>query len=566
MLETAECYGLFTRLLGITLAFQIATSGYQLIPLIGRSGVEPISYLIAAYRRDLGTFRGFLKLPSLFWISSDDWMIRFLTILGTLLGIGLFFGLLGEYNPIAFFICWAIWLTFVNSNSNVFGIPWDLLLVEAGFLAIFLPGNESIQNLALMSSPHPLVHFSILFLNFRVMFGMGLNKFKVIDHRTRDGSFVYHFLEWQPFGTKESLYLHNVPMAVHRILLAGLFVSEVVMPWAMFIGPEGRMAFAVSTILLQFGIYACGNFGIFNIMPIILAIPFFANAPLLVLPDLGVLSVVMALHIAGSLPYAFILNSWNQGMWTYVPQRIRSYAPLIAPVASFYRLIAPFRLWCAYGIFTPRHNYPKLLPVIQMSQNGMDWIDVQPKYVRYQPKEIAWHWAPYHPRLDHFFYYTHFRKSDFKVSCLSGLNPYYIHAIGFIDKLVEHLYRGTPQVQTLFESVPFEQPKFIRLGTYGFKLNSVKNLNITGAYWSKELMGVTAPLERIELEPSTGIHDAYHPFICDTLELDDEGCASYEINDERVRLQRSPLRTSLSNEDSEEVRLYKDPNHEFGGV
>ena len=114
--------------------------------------------------------------------------------------------------------------------------------------------------------------------------------------------------------------------------------------------------------------------------------------------------------------------------------------------------------------------------------------------------------------------------------------------------------------------VPFEHPKFIRLGTYGFKLNSVKNLNMTGAYWSTELMGVTAPLERIELEPSTGIHDAYHPFICDTLELDDEGCASYEINDERVRLQRSPLQTSLCNEDSEEVRLYKDPNHEFGGV
>ena len=205
MFETTECYGVFTRLLGLTFAFQLGSTGYQLLPLIGRNGVEPIKYLISAFERDHGHLKGFLKLPSLFWFSTSDTMIRCLSIVGTLTGLGLFLGLFQEFSPLAFLLCWAIWLTFINSNSNVFGIPWDNLLLEAGLLAILLPGNISPESLALTTTPHPFTHFLILFLSFRVMFGMGLNKFKVIDHRTRDGSFIYHFLEWQPFGTKESL-------------------------------------------------------------------------------------------------------------------------------------------------------------------------------------------------------------------------------------------------------------------------------------------------------------------------------------------------------------------------
>ena len=90
-------------------------------------------------------------------------MIRAMSVLGTLTGLGLFFGLFEELSPLAFLVCWAIWLTFINSNSNVFGIPWDNLLLEAGLLAILLPGNIAANSLSLQSTPHPFVHFLILF-------------------------------------------------------------------------------------------------------------------------------------------------------------------------------------------------------------------------------------------------------------------------------------------------------------------------------------------------------------------------------------------------------------------
>ena len=80
-------------------------------------------------------------------------MIRAMSVLGTLTGLGLFFGLFEDLSPLAFLVCWAIWLTFINSNSNVFGIPWDNLLLEAGLLAILLPGNIAANSLSLQSTP-----------------------------------------------------------------------------------------------------------------------------------------------------------------------------------------------------------------------------------------------------------------------------------------------------------------------------------------------------------------------------------------------------------------------------
>ena len=216
--------------------------------------------------------------------------------------------------------------------------------------------------------------------------------------------------------------------------------------------------------------------------------------------------------------------------------------------------------------FTPRHNYPKFFPVIQMSDDGEHWRDVQTKYLRYKPSETSWHWAPYHPRLDHYFYYTHFRAGDFKVSCLSGINPYYVHQIGFTEKLVEHLYRGNPLVQSLFENIPIAKPQYIRLATYGFKLEIPSHFKKTGNFWKRQLMGATKPLQRLDLDASTGIHPTYQPFIFDSLERDDEGRAFYEVDSKQFLMQREPLVVREEPEDTAESLHYKFPNHEYGGV
>jgi hypothetical protein len=258
LFEAAEVYGLFARVLGLVFAFQLGSTGPQLLPLIGSRGIEPVAHLLNAFRRDHGNLIGFLKLPTLFWLSSSDSAIQWIPRAGALTGLLLGAGALGDYSWCGFLFCWFVWLSIINANSNLFGIPWDNLLLEAGLWAIFLPGFKSFYELGLVEAPHSLVHFGLFFLSFRVMFGMGLTKFKAIDHRTRDGSFVFYFLEWQPFGTVQAFYLRSLPMFVHKWLLFFLFFSEMVAPWLGFLGPEGRLIFALSTVGLQIGIQACG--------------------------------------------------------------------------------------------------------------------------------------------------------------------------------------------------------------------------------------------------------------------------------------------------------------------
>ena len=566
MFEPTEVYGVFVRVLGLVFAFQLGSTGHQLLPLIGSRGIEPVAHLLAAFRRDHGAVRGFFKLPTLFWLSCSDVMIVWLPRGGALLGLALAAGILGEYSWCGFLGCWLIWLSIINANSNLFGIPWDNLLLEAGLWAIFLPGFHSAWDLGIISMPHPLVHFGIVFILFRVMFGMGLTKFKAVDHRTRDGSFVYYFLEWQPFGTAQAFYLRSLPMVVHRGLLAFLFFSEMVAPWFGFLGPEGRLIFALSTVALQVGIQVCGNFGIFNVMPTVLTLPLLADMPLWVIPELSLSSVVFGALILGSFPYVFLLDSWNQGLWTFVPSKLESYSRLLTKIADVYRLFVPFRIWAAYGIFTPKSNYPKIFPVIQMTVDGKAWYDVTPRYLSYDPGKNASHFAPYHPRLDHFFYYYWFRKGDFKLPCLTGTNPYYVNHVGIVEKLVEHLYRGNPVVQSIFAHVPFDRPTGIRMGTYAFKMHSPSELRETQHYWRRELMGTNRPMERIELNDTTGIHPVYSPYVFDTLTRDSDGVAVYQLEGVSIPMQTNPIICFEKPDDSEEFRNFKYPTHEYDAV
>jgi len=227
LFEVVQIYGIFVRLLGLLFVFQFATTFPQLLPLIGKRGIEPISYLIHAFRRDHGILLGFFKLPTLLWISSTDIFIQLLPIIGIFCGLLVTTGFLGGYNSVAIFGCWFIWLSIVNSDTNVFGIPWDNLLLEAALWAMFLPGLKPLPELAMLLKPHPWIHVGFVILLFRVMFGMGFAKFKSPDERTREGTYIFHFLQWQPMATSSSIYLRELPIICHKMILIVLFIVEV---------------------------------------------------------------------------------------------------------------------------------------------------------------------------------------------------------------------------------------------------------------------------------------------------------------------------------------------------
>ena len=216
----------FLRALGLLVAFQFYTTSRQLKPLIGTNGIEPVEHLIAVFRRDHGLLIGFLKLPTIFWVSSADWFIRLVPTMGTLLALAFAFGTTGEYQWLAVLVLWFLWLSILNAAPNFFYFPWDLMLLETLLLAIFAPSLSLFPHATTTEPISPILGLAFTVLLFRVMLGMGLSKFKDRDSRTRDGTYIYHFLSWQPMATAFAGWVRTLPMTVHRLSLRALMVIE----------------------------------------------------------------------------------------------------------------------------------------------------------------------------------------------------------------------------------------------------------------------------------------------------------------------------------------------------
>ena len=67
-------------------------------------------------------------------------------------------------------LLWLLYLSFVNVGQTFYGFGWETLLLESGFLAIFLGGWTTTPSIWLV--------WMYRWLLFRVMFGAGLIKIR----------------------------------------------------------------------------------------------------------------------------------------------------------------------------------------------------------------------------------------------------------------------------------------------------------------------------------------------------------------------------------------------------
>ena len=510
MIEPTLGFGLFVRLLGLVYAFQFATTAHQLPALIGSCGAQPVRNLLYEFRRDFGVIRGVLRYPTLFWISSSDAMIRVLPWLGVASGLLIASGAAGGWNPVIFLACWLIMLSLMNSGSSTFlFFPWDLLLLECGLLSIFLPHPTGPMQLELVTAPGFLVHLAFVLLAFRLMLGMGLAKFwwgrKEATHRDR--SYIHHLLEWQPLATAHAVWARSLPMFVHRLAYRGLLVVEIILPWLIFAGSWGRATLAIPMMLLQIGIALTGNYGTFNILTLLLGIPLLSTMPAWTLPPPELDSLVLATLVALPLPVFLFLNTWTNGNWMFqpsflpLPSLVRRYLGLLAPL---YRPLAPYRLFSAYGVFTGVASIPKSVHTIQVSPDGVRWFDVVPRWQTCRPEARPRWFAPYHPRWDHFIFYYKSSPTSIPPESLAPWNPYGFRDIGLVDRIIEHLYRGNPLIESIFLEVPIRSPSFIRVAGMQYRLNTASERRRTGHYWSRSLLSASEVYARIDLEHDVG--------------------------------------------------------------
>src|SRR6185369_9782785 len=162
------------------------------------------------------------------------------------------------------FVMWVFYLSFVNVGQTWYSFGWETLLLETGFLAIFLGARHV--------APPVIVIWMLRWLLFRVMFGAGLIKLRG-DPCWRDLTCLNVHYETQPMPNPLSWFFHWGPEWTHR---AGVWVnhfSELVVPFGYFLPQPVASIAAIATIAFQGLIMASGNLSWLNLLTMVLAIP-----------------------------------------------------------------------------------------------------------------------------------------------------------------------------------------------------------------------------------------------------------------------------------------------------
>lgn len=250
---------LFQRALAFVYLIAFLNVVNQYIPLLGKNGLLPVRLFLKQV--------DFKQAPSIFWINcSDTWLLLFGWIGVTLSTLALI-GVDGHNFILSFSIwgvLWLLYLSYVNVGQTWYSFGWETLLLEAGFLAIFL-GPMHVEKSLLLT-------WLIRWIAFRVMFGAGLIKIRA-DRCWRDLSCLDYHYQTQPIPNPVSWYLHKFPKWFHRLSVLYNHFIELIVPFGLLAPPPISSWAAILTIGFQVILIISGNLSFLNYITIVVCIP-----------------------------------------------------------------------------------------------------------------------------------------------------------------------------------------------------------------------------------------------------------------------------------------------------
>ncbi|MRH27885.1 lipase maturation factor family protein [Microbacterium sp. SYP-A9085] len=263
---------------GIALLYVVAfvSTLNQFPALLGERGLLPAPRLLAWARSSKRASR--VLRPTLFRrVRYTDTRLRVLCGAGILVGAALAIGVPQLGPPWVPMLCFlALWLGYmsvVSIGQTFYGFGWEMLLLEAGFLAAFLGSRDQ--------PTATVVIVLFWWLVFRLEFGAGMIKIRG-GREWRDLTALMYHHETQPMPGPLSRQAHLLPAWFHRLEVLGNHFSQLVVPWFLFAPVLGLWidspvpaivgAVAASVIIAtQLWLVATGNFAWLNWATIVLA-------------------------------------------------------------------------------------------------------------------------------------------------------------------------------------------------------------------------------------------------------------------------------------------------------
>jgi hypothetical protein len=493
-------WGLVSRGVGLVFLIAFWSLSSQVLPIAGRDGVLPVSEALRAEARDFSGWRRILYFPTLLWINSSDAALRALIWAGAAGAAATIIG--GPYTPLAFAACYLAYLSLDRAMTLIY--PWDSMLLEAGLWAVFLPTSELLPQLGTVAAPEPPVAWAFRLLAFRVLFGFGKHKF--VGSTPQDSGFLRGFLASQPLPSPPGWFAQKLPLGLLKAGLVGLFVAEMILPFAVFVPGLPAAVAALASIGLMVGIGLSGNFGHFNLIMTVVVLSWLDHqtARQLSLASLATpVGVLFCVHTALSvlgLPF----NTFASFTWTlWTPWRRLRLPPLTSLVALA-RLLAPFRFVHPYGVFPPASPpSARMTPVTEVSWDGIEWHELTHRYWPTNERSAPRFCAPHHERFDQAVVYEGIGLNEMSLyrGIIGRWDPYGHGGVSAPQRFMHRVLAGTLPGDRFYDRSLDRQrgaPRQIRVRTHMLEPASLAEHKARGLWWKRKLVGPHFPPQSLD--------------------------------------------------------------------
>jgi hypothetical protein len=419
----------------------------------------------------------FPRAPSLFHLHYSDRLLQLVAWVGVGLAAAAVLGL-PEQGPAwlsmaAWLVLWALYLSVVNVGQTFYGFGWETLLLEAGFLAVFLgPAAQA---------PPTLVLWLFRWLLFRVEFGAGLIKLRG-DRCWRDLTCLDYHHETQPLPGPLSWFFHHLPARLHRVEVLANHATQLVVPFGLFAPQPVAGLAALVIVATQAWLVASGNFSWLNLITIVLAAAALDDrllAAVLPVDPPAVLAAPAAWQRAAVVALAVLVAVLS----------VRPARNLVGRRQLMNASFDPLRLVNTYGAFgaITRVRREVVLEGTDEPAPGPAtvWAEYQFKAKPGDPRRRPRQVAPYHLRLDWLLWFA-------------AMSPPSAHP--WMATLVARLLENDPATLKLLGRNPFPDhpPALVRARLYRYRFTTRAERRQTGAWWSRDLLGDYLPPLRLD--------------------------------------------------------------------
>jgi len=467
---------LFFKALGIVYVVAFLSLFFQISGLVGGSGILPVGNFLEALLSNLGP-KAFWFFPTLAWLNASDFFLHILTLGGIVLS---FLVIAGKAGPRTLAFLWFLYLSLFVVGQVFLSFQWDILLLETGFLAIFLPLAPGIIWL------FRLLLFKLIFLSGAVKLLSGDITWKSLT------ALNFHY-QTQPLPTPLAWYMHQLPEWFQRFSVGFMFFVELGVVFLIFAPRRLRLFGAFFLFSLQILILLTGNYTFFNLLALIL---------ILFLLDDAFLNRFFPQRLRNRIFHTFSSASRQVSarpviallavflvLLSVLNMSLVFFGTLPKPLKGIVSFARPFHISNTYGLFAiMTTTRPEI--IIEGSNDQENWTEYKFKYkpgdLNHSPRFVA----PYQPRLD---WQMWFAALHAKRALEKGVEEgkYNLWFLNFAVRLLQ----GSPQVLKLLAENPFPEspPKYVRALLYEYEFTDFAERKKTGNWWKRELKKIYLP-------------------------------------------------------------------------